>query len=131
MSSSAQRVLGIGVVVHGAATGDEPVGGIELAQLGHRQPVDASGGIRGLVHRPVVDDREVPVLRQLDVDLEHVGTHRLRSVEGVEGVHRGLVLAAGVGHVHHPLPEPRVALLSGGRDGRPGDGKQDGGQRGK
>ena len=111
---AAERVGVRRLAVDRATPGDEPVGGVEALDLGERHVDDPAAPFGRPVHRGIVDDDEPSVLGALDVELEHVGPQRLGSLEGVEGVHRGLVLAAGVRHVHHPHVEPRVDLLGGG-----------------
>ena len=55
------------------ASGDVPVGRVELLDLGQRALDDGPGAVRRAVERRVVHDDELAVLRQVDVDLEPVG----------------------------------------------------------
>ena len=107
---------GAGQVRLRALAGDEVVAGVERLDLGERHVVDPTGAVRRAVNRRVVEHDELAVGGRVDVDLEHVGAEPQRPLVGVHRVRGHLVLAALMGDVERPQPEP-VGRRRGGRGG--------------
>ena len=113
---AAQHVLRVVAPrAHGVAL-DPPVRVVHVAQLGQGQVADGPVVVGRAVHRLVVADNDVTVLRRVHVELDGGGAALERPADRQEGGRRALERAALVGVGDDPAVEPaRRRRRHGGR----------------